>query len=249
MLAFPRRLLRVSVRFLLAFGGPLVLVLIALVGRALPARAAPARAEGAAGPERVILDEDGPAWMVRADDGGPPSTVFLPGVCSNARAYLTTFPAAARAHGGVLALDGDVPCGSGLATFSWDVAKLNARIERALTKLARPGGSEGITVIGYSQGAWLAERLAERWPSRYARIVLIGAPTDPSAVRLARARAVVTMSCSRDVPTRMKTASRALARIGVPSTYLEMPGCTHGDVANPEPTFAEALSFVHREGR
>jgi pimeloyl-ACP methyl ester carboxylesterase len=151
----------------------------------------------------------------------------------------------------VVAIEGDQPCGTaGFRTFSWDAARQHARVEAAL---AAAGLSEitreGITLVGYSQGAALAEQMVQRWPGRYARIVLIGAPTDPSPRNLARARAVVTISCERDVPARMKQAATATSRAGVPATYFEMPGCTHGNVAEGERVFDATFDWLRTNQR
>ncbi len=186
--------------------------------------------------------------MVASVDGAAPTTVFLPGLCSNANAYLQSFPEAARRQGGVVAIEGDQPCGNlkDFHSFSWDAAKLHARIEAAVT--AAGLGTippQGLTLVGYSQGAALAEQLVQRWPARYGRIVLIGAPTDPSAAHFATARGIVTMSCARDVPFKMKEATKRFVRAGIPSTYLEMPGCTHGNIADGDATFDAAFTFLH----
>jgi len=198
--------------------------------------------------ETLAVGSDVPASLVRSADGSAPRVVFLPGLCSNANAYLQSFPEAARRAGGTVALEGDQPCMPGFRSFSWDATKLHARIEAA-TRAAGVASSAPLTLVGYSQGAALAEQLVQRYPERYARIVLIGAPTEPSAAKLAPARAVVTMSCSRDVPARMKEASRRLARAGVPSTYVEMPGCTHGNIAEGERVFDEAFAWLDGNAR
>jgi len=203
--------------------------------------------------ERLEVAKDLPAAIVRASDGAAPAVVFLPGLCSNATAYLMSFPEAARHAGGVVALDGDQPCAPGFRSFSWDATRLHARIEAATAAAAAAAGvparEGGVTLIGYSQGASLGEQLVARWPDRYTRVVLIGAPVDPSAAKLAPARAVVTMSCSRDVPARMRDAATRLTRSGVPSTYLEMPGCTHGNVADGERMMGEAFDFLRDHAR
>jgi pimeloyl-ACP methyl ester carboxylesterase len=185
--------------------------------------------------------------------------VFLPGVCSNAGAYLAGFSEAAHAHGGVVALDGDRPCPGvpGFHTFSWDAARQHDRIGAALAAAdggvapaAADGGAapaDGITLIGYSQGASIAEQLAERWPARYTRLVLIGAPRDITASHLRTSRALATMSCSRDVPGRMREGAQRVAALGVPATYFEMPGCTHGNLAEGNRIFGDV--FVWLEGR
>ena len=197
------------------------------------------------------VPNDTPASIVRSlSPSSPPTTVFLPGLCSNANAYLQAFPEAARRQGGVVAIEGDQPCIPGFRSFSWDAAKLHARIEAATTAAGLTAvPREGLTLVGYSQGAALAEQLVQRWPSRYARIVLIGAPTEPSEKKLGEARAVVTMSCSRDVPWKMKEGTRRLLRAGVPSTYVEMPNCTHGNITDGDATFDAAFTFLRDNAR
>lgn len=219
---------------------------------ALPA--APAASPAPAPPavvERLLVPGDLVASIVRSKEGTPPVTVFMPGMCSNGNAYLQTFPEAARKQGGVVAIEGDQPCGvEGFRTFSWDAGRQHARVEAALaaaglTEIPR----EGITLVGYSQGAALAEQMVQRWPNRYARVVLIGAPTDPSPKSLTRARALVTMSCSLDVPGRMKQAAHAASRAGIPATYFEMPGCRHGNVAEAERVFDETFDWLRANER
>ena len=180
--------------------------------------------------------------------GEAPRIVFMPGVCSNAYAYLLSFPEAARAHGGIVAIDGDQPCGaagSGFRSFSWDPVRQDARLQAALAAAGVSSGPPGgLTLVGYSAGAGIGELMVQRWPKRYARVVLIGAPSDPSPQRLAQAHGVVTMSCSRDVPGRMREAARRIAATGVPATYLEMPGCTHGNIADGERVFETAFDWL-----
>jgi pimeloyl-ACP methyl ester carboxylesterase len=217
-----------------------------------PSPPAPAPAPAPAHVDRFPVPHDLPASIVASLDGAPPTTVFLPGLCSNANAYLQAFPEAARRQGGVIALEGDQPCGSlkDFHSFSWDAAKLHTRIDAAVSAAGLPANSSaGITLVGYSQGAALAEQLVQRWPSRYTRVVLIGAPTDPSATRFAEARGVVTMSCARDVPGRMKEATKRFVRAGIPSTYLEMPDCTHGNITEGDKTFDAAFDFLRDSSR
>ena len=144
-----------------------------------------------------------------------------------------------------VAIDGDVPCVPGFRSFSWDAARLDARIRAALAAAGQSAfPEEGVTLVGYSQGAALAEQLVQRWPARYTRLVLIGAPTDPSPSHFRTAKGVVTMSCSLDVPWRMTEAARGIARAGVPSRYVEMPGCTHGNIGKGDETLGAAFDFL-----
>ena len=215
------------------------------------ARLSPAPAPPARTVDRLPVPNDlPPRSSALSPYGAPPTTVFLPGLCSNANAYLQAFPEAARRQGGVVAIEGDQPCGPGFRSFSWDAAKLHARIEAATTAAGLTAiPREGLTLVGYSQGAALAEQLVQRWPSRYARIVLIGAPTDPSATKLAEARGHRDDVVRARRPWKMKEATRRFVRAGIPSTYLEMPDCTHGNITEGDTTFDAAFTFLRDNAR
>jgi pimeloyl-ACP methyl ester carboxylesterase len=214
---------------------------------ALPVDAGPATVE------HVKVPKDRDAVLVRGpgSDGAITRAVFLPGICSNATAYLSTFPEAARAHGGILALDGDKPCGapdSGFRSFTWSGAVQRTRIDAALAATGLAAPPDGFTLVGYSAGSSIAEMIHAKWPELFPRLVLIAPPDDPKLDYLLRAKAVVSMSCSLDVPARMKNAARRLNAKGVRSTYIEMPGCTHGNVADGERVFGEAFDFLDGPG-
>lgn len=196
--------------------------------------------------ETFDVPHDIPASIVHGTTSTPPTIVFLPGLCSNANAYLWSFPEAARRAGGVIAVDGDQPCpgAPGFHSFSWDALKQHARIAAALDAAGSSVPAGGLILIGYSQGASIAEQLASRFPERYSRIVLIGQPGDPTPSMFKQSRAVVTMSCSLDVPYRMKPAAKAIAATGVPSTYVQMPGCTHGNIADGDATFGAVFDWL-----
>lgn len=197
--------------------------------------------------EHIAVPNDLTASIVRAGKDKAPLTLFFPGICSNANAYLQTFPEAAKKQGGVIAIEGDQPCGASgdYHTFTWDAARLHARVEKALaaagvTELPK----EGLTIVGYSQGASLAEQMAARWPDRYSRVVLIGSPTNPAPGNFVKTRGVVTMSCDRDVPARMKQAAAGLRRVGTPATYFEMPHCVHGNITDGERIFSDTFDWL-----
>jgi len=205
--------------------------------------------------EHLLVPGDLVASVVRGSTGKPPVTVFMGGVCSNANAYLRSFPHAAQKQGGVVGIEGDQLCGPGVdpryRTYSWDANRQHARIEAALaaagvTEIPK----EGLTLVGYSQGAAIAEQLAAKYPQRYARIVLIASPTDPAPRDFARSRALVTMACSRDASlSRMKSTASATTKIGTPSTYFQMPDCTHGQVADGENIFGQSFDWLSSNER
>jgi pimeloyl-ACP methyl ester carboxylesterase len=197
--------------------------------------------------ESIPVAGDLPISIVRSADGKPPRIVFFPGICSNAGAYLWGFAEAARAHGGAIAIDGDRACGSSrdFRSISSDPVHEGPRIGAALAAAGHPApDSADVVLVGYSLGATLIENLVKATPERWPRVVLIGSPRDPRLDRLKGARRVATMSCSLDVPGRMKAAVRMLEGAGVASKYFEMPGCTHGNLAEGDAIFSEVFDWI-----
>lgn len=192
----------------------------------------------------IPIDGDLPASLVNGASG-PPKIVFLPGLCSNANAYLQGFPEAARAAGGVVAIDGEKPCAPGFRSFIRNPPKQHERIQAAFQAAGLSSmPAEGVTIVGYSQGASIAEDLVEKYPTIYTRVVLMGSPRDPATQRIKGVRAAGTMSCSLDVPGRMKQGAKKLEALGVPARYFEMPGCTHGNLADGDRVFGEVFAFL-----
>ncbi|MCC6527830.1 MAG: hypothetical protein IT373_34615 [Polyangiaceae bacterium] len=211
---------------------------------------APEALEVPASIEELAVPGDVRALVVRGRPGAEMHTVFMPGLCSNAYGYLYSFPETARLHGGVVALDGDAPCGaadSGFRSFSWNPALQKKRVLAALEAAHVPVPDDGLTLAGYSSGASIAELMHAEWPDLFPRLVLIAPPVDPEPYRLRTARGVVSMACSLDVTSRMKLAVRRLAALSVPAIYLEMPGCTHGNVAEGERVFDQAFGWLERD--
>jgi pimeloyl-ACP methyl ester carboxylesterase len=198
--------------------------------------------------DRLPVAGDRDAFIVKSATGAPPHTVFLPGVCSNAYAYLLGFPEAAQRTGGVVALDGDEPCAPGFRTFSMNSEKAHARIRAALDAAGLVDLPEGdLTIVGYSRGASIAEELTAKYPDKYTRVVIIAPPVDPIASRYAHTHAVVSMACTLDVTWRMKGAAIAIGAQGTPARYMEMKGCTHGNLADGDAVFGDAFGWLDAE--
>jgi pimeloyl-ACP methyl ester carboxylesterase len=193
--------------------------------------------------ERVAVPKDVAASIVRGEGS---HIAFMPGLCSNAYAYMLGFPEAARAHGGVVAIEGDAPCegAPGFRSFTWSPRLQRARIEAAFAAANVPIPKDGLTLVGYSAGASIAEMMHQKWPELFPKLVLIAPPMAPKIDNLRKAHAVVAMSCSLDVPYLMKAAAKSLTAIDVPAKYVEMPKCTHGQLANGEQAFGEAFDWL-----
>lgn len=194
---------------------------------------------------------DLPAFVVLGPGGACPCAVSLHGMCGNGLGHVQAFQGAAHAHGGVLGLQGDIPCGpdGALGQYRFDLERQDARIRTALDTCAAGNSNGEITLIADSQGAYIGERLAERFPRRYTRLVLIGAPTTPTAARLRHVRAVVMISGDGDATFRMKEGMLNLLEADIPSTYLEMPGAHHGQWLDAERVMGEALDWLDANAR
>jgi predicted esterase len=204
------------------------------------APAAPADVDAAETPSRPAAGEvvvetvevpgDQPAFVLRGARGDA-RMVFLHGMCGHGLGYVQSFQLAAAERGTVVGLQGDVSCGGPWRKWGGDVEKLHERIGAAFRAAGledRP--DDEVLVMGYSQGATRAESLATKHPERYTRVVLMGAPTTPNASRLRSLRGAVMMAGERDRQDHMKAAARALLAENVPSTYIPIPGATHGSM-------------------
>lgn len=222
-----------------------------------PEAARPAAGGSAVTPgafEEVAVPGDLPALVVRPAAGAAAiRTVFLTGSCTHPSTYLRAFAHAAAEHGGLVAVQGDLPCGdpaAGLRKWSADTALAQRRIAAAL-HAAGVDADDDLTVVGYSQGAERAEWLANRFPTKFTRFVLVASPIVPSPRRLAGAHAVVTIAGKGDVRENMADGARALRRDAIPAIYMELTSTKHGelDAATDDAVVAQAFDWLDENAR
>jgi len=207
-----------------------------------------------AGPIRMEAldpDQDPPTFVMRGGPHGPGRMVFLHGMCGHGLGYAQAFQFAAAKKGRLVAPQGDRKCGNGpWAAWSDDLDSLNGRILAAFRALGDTGPIEDMVMMGYSQGATLAEGLARKWPQRYTRLVLIASPRVPSPKGLSSLRAAVMMAGERDRQDLMKKGARVMLSAGIPATYLVIPEATHGAMGpTPEKTMGQALDWLWAHDR
>ena len=184
-----------------------------------------------------------------ASPASAPRAVFLHGACVHGLGYLQAFAFAAASRVSTIALQGDRHCSGIFRSWSSDVTRADRRIADEFRAVGDVRPLEDIVLIGYSQGALIAQRLAQRFPARYPRLILIGQPGGPNARALRRARAVVAMSGTRDNPATMRAGARDLTRIGVPATFISIPGATHGQLGDANALMAQALDWLAAHAR
>ena len=196
------------------------------------------------GPRTLKVEGDLDAYV--AGDRAP-TIVFLTGSCSHPLPSLKAFESAGAAHGGILALQGDLPCKGGdpsLRRWSPDTVLTSARIDAALAAAGATRTTD-LTLMGYSQGAERAEWLARRFPAKYTRFVLMAGPVIPAPSRFSGARAVVALAGHGDVRENMAEGARRLRRASIPALYLEVPGTQHGELtAAIDPVVGQALDWL-----
>lgn len=202
------------------------------------------------GPIRMeVLTSEAPEmWVLRGRPRGPARLVFLHGMCGHGLGYAQSFQFAAAKYGTLIAPQGDRRCGRGpWAKWSFDLEALDRRIQSAFRALGHAEPIDDVTIMGYSQGATRAEELARRWPERYTRLVLMGAPAAPRTRGLTP-RAVVTMAGERDRQDLMKAGARAFLAAKVPAVFKVIPEATHGAMGpRPEETMADALGWLFEQ--
>lgn len=201
------------------------------------------------GPLRIeVLDPEAPTpiFVMRGGPRGPGRLVFLHGLCSHGLGYAQSFQWSAAQKGTLIAPQGDVPCAEKpFARWSRDIEGLDDRVEGAYRALGEVGFIDDIAVIGYSQGATRAEALARRFPERYSRLVLIGAPEVPNPIGLTGVRAAVMMAGERDNQEVMQEGAAAFRGAGIRTIFQSIPEARHGEMGpRPEETMGRALDWL-----
>ena len=203
--------------------------------------------------DTVVVPDDRPMLVVVGADTGRP-IVHLHGMCSEARSDLEAWGPSVSRFGTILALQGNTPCSGGgdNATWTTDVADIDRRISAAIDAVRARGvklDDREVILIGESMGASRAEALAARFPDKYTRLVLIGAPQTPSPKNLDHAAAVALLAGEREGQQKMLDGTTALSAHGLPARFWELPGAVHGAYGHEgDGVLGEAVGFVVTRG-
>ena len=193
-------------------------------------------------PEIVSLSIEGDraVEVVLGPEDNPNVIVYMHGVCGDPLAFRAWAGAAAQVAT-LVSLRGDDPCAKrrGRTKWSWDAPRIDRRIQRAVRAVdelrrerspkAVPSSADDVVLVGYSQGAYRAELLASRYPSRYRRVALIAHPKEPQASWLGKAERVLLVAGERDIRQPMRDARDQLKRLGREVIYRELPEARHGE--------------------
>jgi predicted esterase len=252
----------------LALGGLLgcVLSLVGCASRTAPtpdkddvkatASSAPARSASEPPSPRVEVvahpvPDDLPVFVLRARPADAGTVIFMAGMCGHSQGYVQSFQwsAAERAH--VLGLQGDEACSDDGVWRKWsrDLEALDRRIDRALAAVGLEPTRGSVAVIGYSQGGTRALELAARFPDKYQRLAVIGAPREATLRDVRKAKRVAVMAGEHDAPKWRRSQAEALKRGGLAAQYFELPGAEHAAMGpEAERVMGEVLDFLLERG-
>jgi len=213
------------------------------------ARAAQAAAQ--ARPVDVAVPGDRPLRLVPGAPGQRRTIVYLHGMCG-AEEGADAWAKVATAYGTLVTVRADVPCGD-RPGYKWpkDPALIELRIQRALEVVrARPETAQRedeIWLIGYSQGAHRAERLAAAYPHRYRTLVLGGPPTAASPERLRHSRRVAILGGELEDTSHMVEGYLALYALGLDAEFFTLPRAGHGSFGpDGRRVMGEVLAYLAR---
>lgn len=200
----------------------------------------------------VDVPADLPVFYVAPRPGSGQRMLFFHPACTHGLGYVQSFAFAAAARGALVALQGEHECGNGLRAWTGSAQQIQVRASAAWDAAEPGGGLVGRTpalLIGYSQGASVAESLAARYPTAYRRLILIGAPRTVHARALGGLEGAVMMAGTFDNRAVMQESQRALERAGVPSTFIEIPKAHHGQLLDAEAIMGQALAWLDEHAR
>ncbi|MEO6602427.1 MAG: hypothetical protein ABIQ16_21275 [Polyangiaceae bacterium] len=220
------------------------------------ADAAPPAKHSPVTPPAYTLVDAGGDRPIRVLPSAEPSRrvlVYLHGYCGDVNA-VGAFVPAASAHGTLLALLGDQPCGKdkpGRFKWSTDTHALDQRIQRAIRLVNRERkldlDARDITVFGYSQGAVRAESLARYYAQRYPRVILGGPPRRPKPEHFKHVRRIAVFGGELEETTDMRGGADDLIAAGFQARFFLLPGVDHGDFGDElagNRALSEILAFV-----
>lgn len=207
---------------------PLGLVAIA----SLSSAAFPSQASQASQPNDVPVPGDRPLRVAHAPAGRRQAIIYLHGMCGDEKGADAWADVATR-HGTLITLRADVPCGD-RPGFKWpkEPEAIQARLERALAIVRDLRGGElddqAPILIGYSQGAHRAEKLAGAYPHRYRLLALGGPPTAASPDRLRHADRVAILGGELEDTSHMLEGYLDLSSSGIDTEFFTLPRAGHG---------------------
>jgi predicted esterase len=213
-----------------------------------PAASVAQDADGPVDPVTVDVARDKHVFVVFGKAETDRVFVYFHGKCGDPLAF-RSFARILKPLGTFVSFEGDVTCDGGRTKWSEDTGLLDVRVTKALdaveTARGAPLDKAHLVAIGYSAGALRAEWLATKFPDRYQRVILIGAPRPPRAGNLTKTDKILIMAGQFDLWMPLADATKDLMKTGRPARFIEIPGARHGDYGpKAEETMTEAFRWV-----
>jgi pimeloyl-ACP methyl ester carboxylesterase len=139
----------------------------------------------------------------------------------------------ATQRGTFIVVRANVPCPD-RPGYKWpkEVEAIQERIDAALSLVKDERGgllnTDVITLIGYSQGAHRAERLAQAYPSRYPKLVLGGPPTPPEVASFPAKPRIAILGGELENTDHMQQGYHDLLDGGLSARFFVLPRTHHG---------------------
>lgn len=201
-------------------------------------------------PTFVEVQGDKPLYVIHAPADNRRVLIYLHGLCGKVDAA-NSWRETATAHGTLIALLGDLDCPNGRSKWSKKTSLHHERIQRAIATIQAARGGlldpQDLILIGYSQGAARASRLALRHPNVYSRLVLGGPPERPSTGYLGRARAIAVLGGELETTEYMRAGTAHLQEAGKLARYFMLPKARHGEYGpEAERVMSEVFDWLER---
>lgn len=184
-------------------------------------------------PLEIPVDGDRPLRVVHAQAEKREALVYLHGMCGNPQGADPWLDLALE-RGTLIVVRATEKCPD-RPGYKWptEVELIQERIDRALAIVKEQRGgvldTEAVTLIGYSQGANRAEKLAGRSPRKYPRLVLGGTPSLPETERFTGVRAVAVLGGEHEDTSHMQEGVLLLKERNINARFFLLPGGHHGD--------------------
>jgi predicted esterase len=187
---------------------------------------------------------------LRTDAPRPP-VVYLHGMWASPEDSCSFFEKAAEPHGALVCPRGNAPLGAG---FMWSggYRNIRPRLDAALdaAEALAPGAldrSQGGTLVGFSNGAFVAVQVALAEPGRWSGLVLMSADValDANQLRGAGVKRVVLAAGDWD-GTRgsLQASAQRLKASGLDARYLSLGPVGHSFARDMDARMLEAISWV-----
>lgn len=170
--------------------------------------------------------------VAHADASRDQALVYLHGMCGNPLGAEPWMDLAVE-RGTLIVVRANVPCPD-RPGYKWpkEVEPIQERIDAALALVKEKRGgllnTETVTLIGYSQGAHRAEKLAAAYPGRYPMLVLGGPPTPPEPESFSSRPRIAILGGELENTDHMHEGHRNLLDSGLAARFFLLPRAHHG---------------------